>query len=112
MKRKKEYKLTPAQILLAVHLAELKIATLPEFTFSPLRRFRFDLANKMRQIGFEISGGEFSGGHRRGKAIRSDYEKLNLAQAFGWRVFTFTNQQVLTGEAQEFVRRYIAPEFS
>jgi len=39
------------------------------------------------------------GGHRRGKALEDDYERQNSAIMDGWRLFRFTNDQVLDGRA-------------
>lgn len=100
-------KLTVAQRLLRTHLTELGITTTCEFRFMEDRRFRFDLASERYRIAFEVDGGIWTGGHRRNAKIEVDHEKLNLAQAQGWRVFRFTNRQVLSGEAKEWVKRWL-----
>jgi len=98
---------TPAQILLKKHLAELGIETVYEFRFCMERAFRFDLYCERLRIGFECDGGQFSGGHMRGYAIDNQYEKDRLAQIYGYRIFRFTNRQVLRGSAFWWLRKYL-----
>jgi hypothetical protein len=105
-KQQDEYVLTDEQILLRIHLRELGIDTIYEHTFHPDRAWRFDLCNLDARIAFEISGGKRSGGHRRGNAQDDEYDKLNTAQMMGWRVFQFTNEQVNTGKAKEFIKSW------
>lgn len=92
-------KQTEAQILLGIHLAELGIKTVPEYRFDHERQFRFDLADITHRWGFECNG-HWQGRH--GTAWSEGFEKLNHAQALGWKVFVFHNRQVLKGEAKEF----------
>ena len=99
-------KLTPAQELLRIHLKELGIETLPEYKFCDNRRWRFDLASEDR-LAFEISGGNWTGGHRRGEKQENEYDKINTAQAMGWRVFQFTNRQVLRGQARAWLSAWL-----
>ena len=99
--------LTEAQTLLQIHLKELGVETIPEYQFDCDRKFRFDLASLEHRIGFEISGGNWTGGHRRGKAQEHEYDKLNIAQMAGWRVMQWTNRQVLDGDALEFLRNHL-----
>ena len=101
-------KLTPAQILLQMHLKELGIPTVHEYCFHPMHKWRFDLACPFERLAFEISGGNWTGGHRRGKAQEDEYDKLNAAQLLGWRVMQFTNRQVLSGEAKAFIREHLS----
>ena len=96
-------KLTPAQRLLRTHLLELGVATTPEHEFCPGRKFRFDLASEALRIGFECDGGQWSGGHMRGKELERQYEKDRLAQLMGWRIFRFTNRQIMNGDAKEWL---------
>jgi very-short-patch-repair endonuclease len=100
-------KRTPQQILLQVHLKELGIKTMPEYRFCA-RKWRFDLVALDERLAFEISGGNWTGGHRRGKAQEQEYDKLNLAQLLGWRVMQFTNRQVASGEAKQFLAQWVA----
>src|SRR5882762_9235013 len=99
-------KLTVAQHLLKVHLAELGIVTVMEFRFCLARKFRFDLYAESLRMGFEVNG-TFGGLHgpRWGA---SDLEKLNLAQVLGYRVMQFTNKQVERGEAKAFLQHWLS----
>ena len=78
-----------------------------EYKFLPDRRFRFDFCWKKYYIACEVNGGVWTGGrHTRGYGYQKDLEKLNLAQANGWKVFQFTPQQFKSGEAGEFLEAY------
>lgn len=98
---------TEAQILLKIHLAELGIETVPEYRFDPERNFRFDLAALKEKIGIECNG-HWQGKH--GSGWSEGFEKLNLAQAQGWKVFVFHNRDALTGKAKEFMRNFLQKE--
>lgn len=102
-------KQTEAQVLLATHLKELGIATVTEYRFDPERQFRFDLASTALRIGFECNG-HFAGKH--GSGWSEGAEKLNLAQAQGWRVFVFHNRDVLSGKAKAFIEKWMPKENS
>jgi very-short-patch-repair endonuclease len=102
-------KQTEAQILLQVHLKELGMATIPEYRFDPERNWHADLACLEHRILFECDGGQFKGGHKRGIALEQDYEKQNEAQAQGWRIFRFTNRQILTGAAYDYMKKFRVP---
>lgn len=102
----KKYKQTKAQILLQIHLRELGVETVPEFRFYSERRWRWDLCCMDKRIAFEISGGNWTGGHKRGGTQEDEYDKLNTGQMQGWKVFQFTNRQVLTGKAKEFLQQW------
>ena len=115
MKRSKH---TDAQTLLVIHLRELikeqdwrglsgDDSVLTEYQFINGRKFRFDVAIPDLMTGFECDGGMYSGGHRHGKAIERDHEKVNLAQFLGWKCFRFTNEQVLKGQAKEWLRKHL-----
>lgn len=108
MKVKKEKKQTEAQRLLAIHLKELGIETVPEFKFLTNRSYRFDLFWMAQRVGFECDGGMYSGGHRHGEAIEIEHEKDRLAQLNGYRIFRFTNRQVLCGEAKEWIKEHMS----
>lgn len=98
---------TEMQILLGIHLRELGIATVPEWRFDHEREWRIDLYSHKYRLGFEVSGGNWTGGHRRGHAQEDEYDKLNEAQMAGIRIMQFTNQQVSDGRAKAFISRYI-----
>jgi very-short-patch-repair endonuclease len=96
-------KRTPAQILLGVHLSELGYMCVPEHRFLDDRQFRFDWADLEHRIGYECDGGQWRGGHMRGLAVENQYEKDRLAQLHGWRIFRFTNRQILNGQAKNWL---------
>ena len=98
-------KMTPAQILLQIHLRELGIQTMPEYRFSKDRRWRLDLYSEHYRLGFEVNG-TWKGLHGP-RWSTSDLEKVNTAQMMGIRVLTFTNEQVERGEAKKFVAEYV-----
>jgi very-short-patch-repair endonuclease len=100
-------KQTPAQILLALHIKELGLYRLFEVTVCEKRKWRFDIACPTERIAFEVNGGKWSGGHRRGKAIEDENDKLNTATLMGWRVLQFTNEQVLDGRAKAFLAEWL-----
>lgn len=97
---------TEAQILLGIHLAELKLFASAGYQFCE-RRWRFDWANRDLRLAFECNGGKWSGGHKRGDAIEDENDKINTAQMMGWRVFQFTNQQILDGRAKAFLQEWL-----
>lgn len=99
--------MTEAQMLLQEHLKELGIKTVPEYRFDPERKWRADLASIEHRILFECDGGMFRGGHKRGMALEKDYEKQNEAQAQGWKIFRFTNRQILTGSAYDWMKGWL-----
>jgi hypothetical protein len=98
-------KRTQAQILLRIHLREMgyhDLEIFDEYQFWPQRKWRFDVAIPHQRLAFECSGGNWAGGHRRGKAQEDEYDKLNTATMSGWRVLQWTNGQILNGHAKEF----------
>jgi len=107
-------KQTKAQSLLLIHLRELGSwhDYRLEHRFHMDRRFRFDIADMTCKIGYECDGGQFSGGHMRGKALEQQYEKDRLAQMLGWRVMRFTNAEILSGKAKEWMREWICDKKS
>ena len=104
---KRKVKATTPQILLAIHLRELGIETVPEHKFVESRGFRFDLYSAKLRMAFECNGGQYSGGHRRGKRIDDENEKLNIAALLGVRVLQFTNEAILDGHAKQFVSDWL-----
>src|SRR5262249_54327951 len=81
-----------------------------EYAFHPTRKWRFDYAWPAWSIAVEIEGGTWSGGrHTRGKGYAEDARKYNAAAEAGWRVFRFTTEMVLTGEALSVLERVLLP---
>ncbi len=93
--------MTEAQELLRTHLSELGIETEAEYRFHPDRKWRFDLASEEHRLAFEVNG-HFQGKH--GAGWSNDAEKLNTAQVLGWRVFVFSNRDVLRGKALQWLK--------
>jgi very-short-patch-repair endonuclease len=98
------YRITAAQELLKTHLSELGYASEFEYQFEPSRKWRFDLFLPEANVGIELDGGMFHGGHSRGAALERDYEKSNTAQLRGFRILRFTNRQVMDGSALNWLR--------
>ena len=103
----KKAKLTVAQILLGKHLKELGLEPEFEWRICDCHKWRFDVVCLDQRIGIEANGGKWSGGHRRGKAIEDENDKLNTATLGGWRVLQFTNEQILSGRAKEFLKEHL-----
>ena len=101
--------ITPAQLTLKTHLAELGVHTELEYRFLDDRRYAFDLYDTENGIGFEADGGQWSGGHMRGKKLEDQYEKDRLAQLHGYRILRFTNRQILCGEAKKWLQEHLYP---
>lgn len=96
-----------AQALLEIHMSELRIKWTPEFKFHPTRKWKADY-KVSPSVLVEIEGGVFSQGrHTRGVGYTKDCEKYNEAQSLGYKVYRFTTQQVLTGKAKEFLKKYL-----
>lgn len=100
-------KQTDAQVLLAIHLRELGVHTQPEYLFCD-RNWRFDLYSMAHNLAFEANGGKWHGGHRRGKAIEDENDKLNTATMLGYRVLQFTNEQILDGRAKAWLKEWLS----
>ncbi|MDJ0579040.1 hypothetical protein [Crocosphaera sp.] len=68
-----------------------------EVILIPDRKFRFDFVDYPSQIAIEIQGGIWSKrkkGHNGGTGLERDYEKLNLAQLNGWKVFLLSESMI------------------
>ena len=63
-----------------------------EYRFHPERRWRFDWAFPAHLLAVEWNGGQYAPGGGRHNSDR-DREKILAAQALGWRVLQFSNQQ-------------------
>jgi len=84
---------------------------IPEYRFSPPRRWRFDWAWPNHDFGYggvalEKQGGLFiQGRHSRGAALLKEHEKLNEAAAQGWRVLFTTPDQLESTTTLALLRR-------
>ena len=99
-----------AELVLDAHLTELGCKFEQEFRFHPVRKWRADyfVLNIQPPTLIEIEGAVWTQGkHTRGDGYSGDLEKYNTAAALGFRVFRFTTQQVLRGEAKEFLKKYL-----
>jgi hypothetical protein len=96
----------------AALIGQCRLAGLPlptrEYRFWPRRRFAFDVAWPDRQFAVEIDGGVWTQGrHTRGKGYTKDCAKLAEATIRGWSVIRVTTDQVTSGQAVEWVRRFL-----
>lgn len=67
----------------------------PEYKFSPVRRWRFDYAWPEQHVAVELEGGCFiSGRHSRGVGMRKDCEKYNAAIELGWLVLRYLPREI------------------
>lgn len=79
-----------------------------EFRFCRDRKFRFDFAWPILRIAVEVQGGLWIiGRHNRPASMEKEYEKLNLATLYGWRVFLFTPRMIHSGEALDLLKQVI-----
>lgn len=99
--------MTDAQRLLQMHLKEIGVDTVPEFRFAAPRKFSFDLYSERWTMGFEADGGRWKRGHRSSRDTNMHNEKYNLAQMLGYRVMTFTNEEIENGNAKEFLKEWL-----
>ena len=109
-----------ATLLLAMHLKELGLSFEREYQFYRGRKWRFDFVlggpdtwrgkTSFHPDGtaIEIEGGIWTQGrHTRGAGFLKDAEKYNCAALTGWRVLRFGTQQVLRGEARQFLKEWL-----
>ena len=101
------------ELVLETYLTELGIYWRAEVQFAPPRKWRFDYyvwkCNNGRQgVGIEIEGGGWvAGRHTRGKGFENDLEKYATATAMGITVFRFSPEQIKTGRAKDFLKRWL-----
>ena len=80
-----------------------------KFAESIGRKWRFDLAWKKELVAAEIQGGIFiQGRHTRGASLLKEWEKLNAACAFGYRVLFFSPTQLLTDYGAETIKKALS----
>lgn len=81
----------------------------PEFCFSPSRKWRFDWAWPEHMIALEIEGGIWKGGrHNRGSGFLNDMEKYNEAAIMGWRIVRTTPKDFENGNVMALLERMFA----
>lgn len=106
-------KLTETQMVFESHMSELGLGWQREYKFYHGRKWRsdylvWDPKPFTRQALVEFEGGAWTRGrHVRGKGFIADLEKYNMASAIGLAIFRFTPQQVKSGEAKEFIRKWL-----
>ncbi len=75
-----------------------------EVRFHPVRRWRFDFADKQKKIAIEIEGGVWiQGRHNHPQGFIKDMEKYNEASKLGWRLLRYTPQQDIMDIANDIV---------
>lgn len=72
--------------------------------FHKVRRWTFDFSFPGK-IAVEIDGGIWGkkSGHNTGTGILLKIEKMNAAQRLGWKVYTFSGDQVKNGQAINYI---------
>lgn len=93
-------------------LHQMQLVGLPlperEYRFAPPRRFRADFAYPEQKILVEVQGGIYTrGAHSRGIGLERDYEKLNLAQLLGYKVFQFSRKMIESGVAVNMIEEVL-----
>lgn len=101
------------------------VPELQEFKFHPTRRWEFDYAWPSLKVAVEVNGGSSYSSHKviRDKkgvvrvvpssrhispeGYRKDREKVNEAQALGWKVYEFDAEHVRTGFAIDWLRKNV-----
>lgn len=98
----KSHKLTEAQLVMVRHLEELlpDYAIQTEWPVCNSRRWRFDIAIPANKWAVELNG-HWRGQH--GAGWSEGFDKLNMAQALGWKVFVFHNKFALCGGARQWI---------
>ena len=82
----------------------------PEYTFHPSRKWRFDFAFVLDKLAVEIDGGVWTQGrHTRGSGRIADMEKQSEAAILGWRILYVTPEQISNGAALDYVQRALRP---
>lgn len=81
------------------------------YHFTPVREFKFaegigrkwafDFAFPEEMVAIECEGGTRFGmsRHSRGDGYENDLEKYNCATRLGWRVYRYTTEMIMRGEA-------------
>lgn len=106
------------EILMGVHLGELKVHYFREYLFHERRSWRFDFAVPGQMLAIEIEGGAYEfynprtgkkqvGGHVRGDQYYDNCAKYNHAQVLGWAVLRFSVEEVLNGSAKALIARWL-----
>jgi very-short-patch-repair endonuclease len=101
--------LSPGEEAFALHCRAEKLQPVREFRFHPERKWRFDFAFLQHGLAVEIEGGAWNAGrHTRGSGFEADCRKYAEAAMLGWRVMRFSTQMVMSGEAIDFVLKFVS----
>jgi len=93
-----------AEILFAKHLEELGVRFERETPVCAGRKWRLDFTLAKWSVAVEIDG-YFRGRH--GAGWGADNEKRNTATMMGWRVLTFSTNEVKDGRAIAFLKEHV-----
>lgn len=96
---------------LAFQLRALGITFARQLRLTPDRRWTADfgiLTDSGNDFFVEVEGGQYSGGHKRGKAADSDYEKFNWCAMNGVCVLRFSTAMVEDGRAIKVIEEELA----
>jgi hypothetical protein len=97
-----------AHCLLEKHLRCLRLAFAPEALFHTQRKWRWDYVLPEHRIAIEIQGQIWhKGGHTSGKGMQRDMDKRNAGVMLGWRVLTFSTEDVIKGRAKAFLAEHL-----
>lgn len=101
-------KKTEVSLVFEQHMRELGIDFGREHRFHHERKWRADwVLWEGPLVLVECEGGAWTHGrHTRGKGFIGDMEKYNVAAKLGYHVLRFTPQQVLSGEAKQFIKEF------
>jgi very-short-patch-repair endonuclease len=97
--------------LFAKHLTELGLEFGREVQFHSVRRWRWDFTLPEHGVAIEIQGAIWAGrkgGHTGGKGMQRDMDKRNAGVMLGWRLLTFSTQDINRGRAKAFLKEHLA----
>ncbi len=84
-----------------------------EHRFHPSRKWRFDYAWPAARLALEVQGGIFvQGRHSRGAALLKEWEKLNTAAAYGYRVLFCQPADLCKADTLLFISAVLNPRLS
>jgi len=90
------------------HMKSMNLTIEPEFLFHPQRKWRWDYILSGHRIAVEIQGQIWhKGGHTSGKGMQRDMDKRNAGVMLGWRVLTFSTDDVIRGRAKAFIYEHL-----
>jgi len=114
------------KILQRTFETHIKQTSLPEpeqeYKFHPKRKWKFDFAWPEKMVAVELNGGtgfvwrtnpqtgekyKARGRHTEKEGYKQDCIKRNNAQMLGWKVYDFTSDMVLNGEAINFIEKIV-----